>query len=367
MRNYAGIILRYRLWIPALCSMMVILLMPLCLSQITLPQALTIRGTLVQEDSRAFHRFIESIKRENGVLIIGTSETDNKLSGSNYWNVLNNEKENKHGFSVIAGAGRDPSVYFPLILNHPELFKGLRILVYINPTYWRFGLNNFNNDYFIRYVSRDVAIRARSAAKQRGLYQDFMKPALYDSIALDNLEISLRDKIQFMVREFRSYFFYDFKRLLDHSEDIEKKKNISFPYSDAEIAQLKKGLNLDYNVQDGYLSTNNLFPSIDIDSQYRYKVLFEFINLCKENDILATFYLGPYNAIYCNKKNPELASAYEDVLKYIRMIVSDSGYPLIDGTDQSKIPGTFIDVQHFSKYGAYLSAKQIKEHYEKIN
>lgn len=34
----------------------------------------------------------------------------------------------------------------------------------------------------------------------------------------------------------------------------------------------------------------------------------------------------------------------------------------IDGSEISTIPGTFLDVQHISTYGAYLTALQIKRH-----
>jgi hypothetical protein len=40
---------------------------------------------------------------------------------------------------------------------------------------------------------------------------------------------------------------------------------------------------------------------------------------------------------------------------------------MIDGTWQGNVPGTFIDVQHISEYGAYLTAQQIKAYYEKVD
>jgi hypothetical protein len=363
MRKYIGLIIRHHLWIPALGSIIAVILLGVYLSLVSLPQALTVNGLYVREDNRVFHRFINDIKKQNGVLIIGTSETVNGLEGANYWGILNNDKTGTLKYSLMAGAGRDYSILLPLVLNNPRLYKDLKILVYINPTYWRVGLNNFNNEYFERYIGPNVAIGIKEKAKAIGLYEDFIKPAQYNAVGVDTLEDSFAEKMRREINGLRSLFYYDFNRLIHDKEKIVR-YNLDFDLTEEKITELKNGLNLEYNVLQTYLDTNPTFPAIDLKSSYRYTALYEFIALCKENNIQATFYLGPYNGIFCNKKSPELIPVYEELIQNIKMIISSAHMPLIDGTAQSQIPGTFMDVQHISKYGAFLTAKQIQSYYE---
>jgi hypothetical protein len=364
MKNYISFIMRHKLWLPAVWSVVAILIIAIYFSLSAIPQASTINGNYVRDDSRPFHRFIKGIKEHKGILILGTSETANNLDNLNYPSVLNRDKSTSVTFSKMAGAGRDYSMYFPLLLNDPELFQGIEILIYVNPTYWREDLNGFNNDYFTRYVGPEVAIAARDRAKEKGIYDDFIKPARYGSISIDSLKPSSDQTLRKIVEDFRSVFFYDLQQQFSWKQVT---KDIDLRKPESDFAYLKKDINTEYNVSESYLREAPDFPDVNPLMLYRYKALYEFINLCQENGIRPTFYLGPYNAIYCGKKNPDMLTNYDDVLRKIRMIISSSGMPLIDGTAQGQIPGTFIDIQHLSKYGTYLTAKQIKAYYEKMD
>ncbi|PLX06361.1 MAG: hypothetical protein C0596_17990 [Marinilabiliales bacterium] len=63
--------------------------------------------------------------------------------------------------------------------------------------------------------------------------------------------------------------------------------------------------------------------------------------------------------------NPELIEDYWNTLEKIKQLLQESDVEFIDGTELSVKPGTFIDKQHISEYGAYFTALQIKEYYEK--
>jgi hypothetical protein len=369
MGNYNNYIdriaLRNRLWIPLAASIIVTTLIPFPLIWIQLPQANTINGAYLKEGNRAYEVFVRGIKNSNGVLILGTSETDNKLDGLNYWGFLNKDKLVKPYFSILAGAGRTSSIYFPLILKNPEVFKKLKILLYINPTYWRHGLSNFNTFYYTRYIGPFLFTNTKNAVMQRGLYSKFMKLALLDTLFADGVQLGLKEQIYQNVNTFKSYYNYDLARILFNSENMIKDQTFD-PISHEQIAEYKKGVDSSYNATFSFIAKDAPpFPQIDTESTFRYEELKEFLLLCNDYQINVTVYLGPYNSVYCKKKNPELIEQYEEVMTNIRMIIANAGVPFIDGSSISYTPGTFLDVQHISKYGAFITAQQIKKHYEK--
>ena len=310
---------------------------------------------------------MRDIKKAKGVLVLGTSETGNELNGLNYWGLLNLDKTVKPYFSVLGGAGRDYTVYFPIILKNPDLFKDLQILVYINPTYWRESLCNFDNHYFTRYVGLQLAANSKEIFKDKNIYEEFLKPARYGLVTIDSLSYSFNDKLMNAIDDFKSYFYYDLNRLINDNEKISGKRRIFDSMTVQQIDSLKNGINLEYNALESFLASNTPFPAIHQDCTFRYDGLYEFINLCIDYEINATFYLGPYNEVYGRRKNPERLDAYKEVMNNIKLIINSSNMPLIDGSYISQVPGTFLDVQHISQYGAFLSAQQIKEHYETAN
>lgn len=360
-------IVRHKLWIPALASVILVMLIPLVLQVLTFPQTNTINGIAARAGGRIFFRALDAIKDNNGVLVIGTSETGNELDGVNYWGVLNKDSTVHENYTMLAGAGRSYTIYFPLILKNPDAFENLKVLVYINPTYWREGLCEFNNEYFTRYVGPSLALDVEQKAKERGIYEEFIEPAVYDSIPLDQMHLTFAERLSTRITDFRSFYSYDFQRLLNDKEKINhSRQNLLHP-DEQQLLALKQGINSEFNVSEDYLLRSAQFPPLDKSCNHRYKGLYEFISLCKDYKIDATYYVGPYNALYCERKNPELIGEYEELLANIKAILKTANVPFIDGTEQSRIPGTFLDVQHISKYGALLTAQQIAQHYEASN
>lgn len=353
-------IIKNKLWVPpALAIIITMVIIPLVLyfsSSIQIPN-----GTYIKTGSHFFYEFLDKVKKTKGVIILGTSETGNDMDGNNYWGLLNRDKEIDKDFYPLAGAGRCFYVYFPLILNNPEAFQNLEIIYYINPTYWRKGLNNFNTEYFNRYVDTSFVCLVKQKTQEQRIYNEFMKPG----IGCEEKKHSV-SKIDEMVDRFKGIFYYDMKYFLAKHESKQPKEiSINEYYTGVKTEELKNKINLRYNVTDDFLAKEVPFPEIDTGSAFQYDMLQTAIKLIKEYNIKCTFYIGPFNEIYCKEKNPELLDEYYKVMENIKKIVEAGEVPFIDGSSQSTIPGTFTDVQHISEYGAYLTALQIKEYYEK--
>ena len=86
--------------------------------------------------------------------------------------------------------------------------------------------------------------------------------------------------------------------------------------------------------------------------------------MCDKYKINITYFLGPYNAVYCKKHNPEYIEQHEEVIRDIKLYLKKQDVNYIDGTDLSYIPGTFIDKQHHSEYAAWIIAERISKYYE---
>lgn len=342
-----------------LTLIIVVIIIPVTL-RISPPQSIieAPKGAYIKDGNRIFYNFLEKVKQTNSLLVLGTSETGNGLNGNNYYSLLNRDSSFNKSVYAFGGAGRCSNVYFPLILDNPEALKKTEIIYYINPTYWRKGLNRFDEGYFNRYVSKALIESVKKKAIEEGVYSKFMKSeeVLYPAFFVRTLI------------DFKSLYYYDLNNVF-----VEKKKttvcknNLNTLYNSNDIEAIKNQINLEFNVTEDYLSKNLDFPQIDTSTTYQYDMLETFIHLVKKYNINCTFYLGPYNEIYCMKKNPEYLMEYREVLKKIKTILLSNKVDFIDGSDLSTVSGTFIDVQHISEYGAYLTALQIKKHYEKNN
>jgi hypothetical protein len=341
------------------------------------------KGIHVKSGSRVFYNFLEKIKDKNDILVLGTSETGNNLNGNNYYSLLNKDKEFNKSVYSFGGAGRSANVYFPLILDNPEAFRNLDVIYYINPTYWRKELNKFSKPYFNRYVDSSFAYSVKDLAEKKDIFNDFMNPASNTgNIALNNLKFSLNRTID----NFRSLYYNDLNSILTqinstshtkknitqritalskHKVSAIEKIDIKMVFDSNKINELKQQINLEFNATNHFLEQEADFPSIDTESNYQYEMLTSFIQLCKKYEINCTFYVGPYNEVYCQNKKPSLINEHREVLKNIKQILINNKVDLIDGTSISSVPGTFIDIQHISEYGALLTALQIKKHYEK--
>ena len=83
---------------------------------------------LKYNDESEVSDFLLSIKKNNGFLVLGTSETGS-IHGGNYYDFLNNDPDIKgKKFSVLAGAGRTCGLYIPLFLQHSDELDSLQLI-----------------------------------------------------------------------------------------------------------------------------------------------------------------------------------------------------------------------------------------------
>lgn len=318
----------------------------------------------VRNDSEIFHEFLRGIKNNNGVLVLGTSESAS-LEGYNYWELLNRDSLIKRKFSVFYGAGRFCEKYFPSILNNPEDWNGLEVLVFINPTYWREGLNGYNAAYQDRYMNTQVISEARVKFKDK---------ETYDMIYGGGLEIkyfSLKQLVTNLVEnKIKVLYTKNLNALLGRHHEV------VFPFPNGEAASVmlepkrlnaKKDLiNAKFNCIDAYLDHHpdaGLIP-VDWSSDYRYKVLEVMFDLCKSHNIKAHYIIGPYNGVLAKTMGPK--SNYNDYSRLCKEIVAffrRNNQSFSDLTDMSDSTGTFIDPQHHSAYGGAMIYQRIKARY----
>lgn len=346
-------------WIATVISLvLVIVIIPLgIIGFVEVPQTTIPAGKHVKTGSRIFYNFLKQVNQSGDVIILGTSETGNSLHGNNYWALLDQDSTLSQRFYSLGGAGRCSYVYFPLILDKPEVFDGLNVILYINPTYWRVGLNKFRSDYYSRYVDSDMLSSVASKAKDIGVYSKFMKPA--------NASYSVFPKGGRIVNDFRSLYYHDLN--LAFNATSSKKVNLRTRRIDsAGVLNFSHPENMDLasNVTKDFLATHTSFPTIDTSS-FQSEMLRAFIGMVEQYNINCVFYLGPINDIYGEEKNLSLMPDHYQTIEEIKDILNSNNQVYIDGTYQGKIGGTFSDVQHISEYGAYLTALQIKEYYEK--
>lgn len=351
-------LIKSKIWISAFISILFILIIiPLFLNDIENKTIIIPDGKHIKKGNRIFYNTIEQLKKQNGYLILGTSETGNGLDGQNYYHLLNEDSTINKPFLTLGGAGRCINTYFPFILDKKDLFKDLNVIYYINPTYWRVGLNEFNKEYFERYVDCDLLIHSIKKNENYKLIQNYISESIDEKSTLETSLLRYVDN-------FRSFYYYDLKNIFasDKHPSPNKLKLIENLYSERNLNRLKHEINLDFNATNDFLKLKSSFPSIDKNSNYQTRQLNTFIKLCYIYNIKPMFYIGPYNKVYCKKINPELISDYENVIKEIKENLIKKKMKFIDGSEISEITGTFIDIQHISKYGAYLTALQFKNY-----
>ncbi len=338
-------------------ALVIVLLIPLVIQFVALPQTPTIEGTYIRENSRAFSRFLEAIKKHDGVLVLGTSETGNHLSGENYWAILNRDKSVKPYFSVLGGAGRCSYIWFPPILANAKSFRGLHVLYYLNPTYWREDLNGFSEHYYDRYNGELLVRYIMPAAKQYGL-QPLVMPYFRGSHQREGWQNNFINK----VKDFNSFYSYDLYRLFKGGFP---RKSQDYRHPDrAEIWMWQYGLDLTTNVSQEYLEENpeSGIPAIGA-SDFQYQALKAFVGLSKKVGIDLVVFIGPYNGILARRFSPGVIPGYENVIHNVKQILVKSQTEFIDGSDLSYLEGVFRDAQHNSTFGAWKIEQKIAAYY----
>jgi hypothetical protein len=324
---------------------------------------LTVDAMHVKNDDAYFHDFMKRIRRNNDVLVLGTSESGYQ-DGYNYWELLNADSNIDEQFSVLYGAGRFCERYIPSMINNPEIWSNQKLLVIINPVYWREGLSRFSLEYHERYMDEGEVRKAREKAKRKedfdllfsGGGAGFMKEQM--DIANDWLDQNVHELYYGRLRNFFDLEKDEIVHFTNHSP----RTGLEARTTPDLLEKAKSEILDDFNCTQEFINTGDyLMTELFLNSKYRNTALDYFVELCKELNVQPTFVIGPYNKILTEKNGQEaIAAQYAQLYEDLKSKFDAAGFPYIDATAISDIPHSFIDKQHHSKYGGYLMYQTIK-------
>lgn len=325
-------------------------------------QYIEIDAVEVKNNTDYFSLFLEKVRNNNGYLILGTSESGSK-NGYNYWELLNSDPEIKDDFSIFYGAGRFCEKYIPFMLNKPEDWKNQKLLVFVNPTYWRNGLNNYSAEYHSRYLSQAQLLEGLHNTKNIDKYTSIFQ--------LPRIDIE-KEVNQFADIQFFHQFSVKLNHLLGNDEKSKSpftNSNNSTPWDSLFTSEKLKQITSDiidtnFNCSYDFIShvgTPKL-TLLDKESTYRYQSLEYFFALCDSLDIQATYIIGPYNKrIGLNNNNKEIIADYDQLMSDLTLFFSEHNRDFIDLNYLSNEPYVFLDMQHNGEYGGYLIYQAIKK------
>lgn len=321
-------------------------------------QLYTIRHQELRDNNTLYtDLFLQSIKDNNGYLVLGTSESGS-VTGGNYFDFLNADTTLDVRFSVVAGAGRTACTYFPLICGNDNV-ENLKVIYYVNPAYWCNKLASSNEDYFMRYTSYAAMWSAGVGGDKH----------VDDVLKANRRNVTISDR----AADFLSFYFDKIRRKYyqDLVFDLDSTKFTEGLMYVRPKSEVQKIISFDRPDSSAYNYELNVFGSFDVNSyslhvktepSYRYDELRAMIHLCRERNVDIVFVVGPYNHIAFSKANSsELADMQSVCTKILRML-DEEGAEYIDATDISSVPGTFSDWQHHSSYGAYLLYQKIRNY-----
>ena len=318
----------------------------------------------VKNNTDNFQLFLKNIKQNNGVLVLGTSESG-KQGGYNYWELLNRDPENPREYSVMYGAGRFCEKYIPQILSNPETWKGMNVYIFVNPTYWRSGLNYLHAEYQSRYLNKNLIESAQSKFENQTIYHQ-----------LFGTQPSIKSHLNLLTyNQFSSIYKEDISKVIlgetknpftsfpEYTLDFEKK--LSQDSLDFILQKIDTNINCTYS----YLETYNKHPKltvIDTNSNYRTVALETFFGLCEKYNINATYILGPYNGKLGAANNSKAeVKEYDKLISELQQLFTANNQNWIDVSGESYTSGFFNDPQHHSPFGGYLIYKAIKNYERK--
>ena len=351
-----------RIGVVALAAVVFWLLVAVCIPTFRAPktngQLYTIRHQDLRDNNPLYtDLLLQSIKKNGGYLVLGTSESNGRAKG-NYYDFLNADTAIHCGFSVIAGAGRTTCTYFPLIQSN-ENVKGLKVIFFLNPSYGCNKLAASNADYFNRYVSYTAYKRANRPKNQD--VAEILKTNKRQIFFMDRVG----DFFGFHLDKLRRKYYQDLAFRLDDSDFFE-----SIVWLDrAAIAAMplngtppdSSRYNYGLNVASGFdVHSYTLYPHPE--DPYRSDELRTMIRLCKQRGVDVVFVAGPYNHIAFEKVHPSELPKMQQVSQNMLRVLNEESAEYIDCTDLSAVPGVFEDWQHHSSYGAFLIYQRIKSY-----
>ena len=331
-------------------------------------QYMTIDPIHVKKDDAYFHLFLDGIKKNDGVLVLGTSESG-ELDKFNYWELLNSDSTIESRFSVLYGAGRSCERYIPSMINNPEHWDGINLLVFINPVYWREGLDRFNIEYHERYMDYASLREARSTSKHKDQIDLLFKggKSIERAGPSERVNHFFDDNIYPLYnRRLRASLGLS-TQAMNHFTPFPNTVNTSISPTKEQLDAIKFEINPALNCSAEFLEheENPTLTALNLSSEYRKTSLQYFTRLCKENNIQVTFIVGPYNRVLAEKQGQSgEIRQYEAVLNRIKTDLTKENMPFIDASGVSSINQTFIDQQHHSKFGGYTIYELIKKHWD---
>lgn len=351
-----------RVGVIALTAVAFWLLVAVCIPTFRAPkttgQLYTIRHQELRDNNQLYtDLLLESIQRNNGYLVLGTSESNSRPKG-NYFDFLNADTAIHCGFSVIAGAGRTPCTYFPLIQSN-EIVKGLKVIFFLNPSYGCGKLAASNADYFNRYVSYTAYKRVNKPVNQD--VANVLKTNKRQIFFMDRVG----DFFGFHLDKLRRKYYQDLRFRIDSAQFQE---NLTW-FDSAAIARLPRSCerpgssryNYRLNVAAGFdVHSYTLWPHPE--ESYRFDELRTMIRLCKERGVEVVFIAGPYNHIAFAQVHPSELPKIQQVSENLLRVLDEEGAEYIDCTDLSTVPGVFADWQHHTSYGGYLIYQKIRDY-----
>lgn len=324
---------------------------------------LTLDATHVKNDDAYFHEFMKRIKKNDDVLVLGTSESG-YLDGYNYWELLNADSTLEEQFSVLYGAGRFCERYIPSMVNNPEIWKDQKLLVIINPVYWREGLSRFSLEYHERYMNEGEVRKARSKSDRKNDFDllfggsgvGFMKGQM--NVANNWIDHNVHELYYGRLHHFFGLEEENIAHFTGHSP----RTGLQARTTPELLTVAKSEVLEDFNCTQEFINTGDyLMTELFLDSEYRNTALDYFLELCQQLNVKPTFVIGPYNKILTEKnKQQAIADQYAQLYKDLKSTFDEAGFPYIDASEISDVPHSFIDKQHHSKYGGYLLYKTIK-------
>ena len=321
-------------------------------------QLYMIRHQDLRDNNALYTDFLlNSIKNHDGYLVLGTSESNPRTKG-NYYDFLNTDTSLHCCFSVMAGAGRTPCTYFPLIQSN-ENVRGLKVIFFLNPSYGCGKLASSNADYFNRYVSPTIyrlSNKPKNQAVENILEINKSQVFLVDRIGdywgyhIDKMRRKYYQDLRFRLDERK---FYEGLTWLDSATIACLPHNFGRPDSSHYNYQLN--VSADFDIQ-----SYTLWPHPE--EPYRCDELRTMIQLCKERGVDIIFVAGPYNHIAYSKVHPSELPKIQQVSENMRNVLEEEGAAYIDCTDLSAVSGVFEDWQHHTSYGAFLIYQKIKDY-----
>lgn len=329
-------------------------------------QMLKIKGKHIKfDDDPHVSEFIRSVKQSDGYICMGTSESTPMKDG-NYYEFLDQDTSYATRFSILGGAGWTCGLHMAMLLNHREEVDSLKLIYFINPVYWRSELSGFRKGYWTRYLNYGTY---QTTLKHSTENDDFARISANYADVVNPAE-KLLFKTENWFRALRKPFFRDLRYWLFPKQYLEDLAFVAKPKSELEDYEFfgildTAFIDTSWNATYEFMSRTWLNPIVDAD--YRDQELKAFIKLCQELNVQVTFVLGPVNEIYIAKYHPPYLDGYQNIVDHIRALLTEENADFIDATDLGNIPGSFIDNQHHSSYGAYLIYQKIKKHLHEKN